>query len=192
MHQRHRRQTDRQTTDGIAIAYSKRNVIRWRLLKKSGDYSGRKGRDGQKKKRGKANEKRKKGTSKKEQKMMKWMDERGKKAGKGYPSPTLGTEKSPIVKEIGNKKWPTKLDVSTSGNQRSATKRLAAMMLPKAKRKQHKKRVDKTQIDAVAAVRMHTIQCRMCEELYWSAVNVADTPYLTTITDSQKDCSWLL
>jgi len=31
--QRHRRQTDRQTTDGIAIAFSKRNVIRWRLLK---------------------------------------------------------------------------------------------------------------------------------------------------------------
>ena len=33
VHQRHRRQTDRQTTDGIAIAYIKRNVIRWRLLK---------------------------------------------------------------------------------------------------------------------------------------------------------------
>ena len=38
MHQRHRRQTDRrqtnrQTTDGRPIAYSKRNVIRWRLLK---------------------------------------------------------------------------------------------------------------------------------------------------------------
>ena len=32
VHQRHR-QTDKQTTDGIAIAYSKRNVIRWRLLK---------------------------------------------------------------------------------------------------------------------------------------------------------------
>ena len=31
-HQRHR-QTDRQTTDGIATAISKRNVIRWRLLK---------------------------------------------------------------------------------------------------------------------------------------------------------------
>ena len=28
VHQRHRRQTDKQTTDGIAIAYSKRNVIR--------------------------------------------------------------------------------------------------------------------------------------------------------------------
>ena len=28
VHQRHRRQTDRQTTDEIAIAYSKRNVIR--------------------------------------------------------------------------------------------------------------------------------------------------------------------
>ena len=27
------RQTDRQTTDGRPIAYSKRNVIRWRLLK---------------------------------------------------------------------------------------------------------------------------------------------------------------
>ena len=38
VHQRHRRQADRrqtdtQTTDGISIAYSKRNVIRWRLLK---------------------------------------------------------------------------------------------------------------------------------------------------------------
>jgi len=34
VHQRHRQQTtDRQTTDGIAISYSKRNVIRWRLLK---------------------------------------------------------------------------------------------------------------------------------------------------------------
>ena len=33
MHQRYRRQTDRrQTTDGIATAISKRNVIRWRLL----------------------------------------------------------------------------------------------------------------------------------------------------------------
>jgi len=27
VHQRHRRQTDRQTTDGIAIAYSERNVV---------------------------------------------------------------------------------------------------------------------------------------------------------------------
>ena len=35
------------------------------------DYSGRKGRDGQKKKVGKASEKRKKGKSKKEQKMRK-------------------------------------------------------------------------------------------------------------------------
>jgi len=35
------------------------------------DYSGRKGRDGQKKKTGKANEKRKKGKSKKEQKIWK-------------------------------------------------------------------------------------------------------------------------
>ena len=33
VHQRHRWQTDRQTTDGRPIAYSKRNVIRWRLLK---------------------------------------------------------------------------------------------------------------------------------------------------------------
>ena len=38
VHQRPRQTTDRQTdrrqtTDGIAIAYSKRNVIRWRLLK---------------------------------------------------------------------------------------------------------------------------------------------------------------
>ena len=38
MHQRHRQTTDRQTTDrqttdGRPIAYSKRNVIRWRLLK---------------------------------------------------------------------------------------------------------------------------------------------------------------
>ena len=34
VHQRHKRQTtDRQTTDGIATAFSKRNVIRSRLLK---------------------------------------------------------------------------------------------------------------------------------------------------------------
>ena len=33
VHQRHRQTTDRQTTDGIAVAFSKRNVIRWRLLK---------------------------------------------------------------------------------------------------------------------------------------------------------------
>jgi len=33
VHQRHRQTDRRQTTDGIAMAYSKRNVIRSRLLK---------------------------------------------------------------------------------------------------------------------------------------------------------------
>ena len=50
------------------------------------DYSGKKGRDGHKKKIGKTNEKRKKGKSKKEQKMRKWMD-KGKKEGKGVLRP---------------------------------------------------------------------------------------------------------
>ena len=34
VHQRHRQQTNRRQTDGIAIAISKRNVIRSRLLMK--------------------------------------------------------------------------------------------------------------------------------------------------------------
>jgi len=50
--------------------------------KRSGDYSSRKGRDGQKKKIAEANEKRKKGNIKK-QKMREWMDkrEKGRKGG---------------------------------------------------------------------------------------------------------------
>jgi len=53
------------------------------------DYSGRKGRDGQKKKIGKANEKRKRGKVKTEQKMRKWMD-KGEKGEKRVPQPYVG------------------------------------------------------------------------------------------------------
>ena len=40
VHQRHRQQTDRQTTDGIATPISKRNVIRSRLLIKTPLFHG--------------------------------------------------------------------------------------------------------------------------------------------------------
>ena len=49
------------------------------------DYSGRKGRDGQKKKIGKANER--KGKVKKKQKMMKQMDKGKGGKGEGAPAP---------------------------------------------------------------------------------------------------------
>jgi len=51
------------------------------------EYSGRRGRDGQKKKIFKANEKRNKGKSKKQQKMRKLMDNGWKWLERGSPAP---------------------------------------------------------------------------------------------------------
>jgi len=64
------------------------HLLRPRAWKQSGDYSGRKGRDGQKKNIGKANKKWKR-KSKKKQKM-KWIKKEGKKEGKGVPWPHAG------------------------------------------------------------------------------------------------------